>query len=386
MEASSRPGGRLKTDIENGFRFDHGFQVVFTAYPAFQQLLDLDALKLCRFEPGARIKLKGKSYLIHDDRVMETLLSPIFGLSDKLRVATWTEEVNRMTIDEIWNLPNKSVLDFFNERGFSQAFINNFAKPFLGGIFLDRSLSTSLRMFGFVWKMLSDGHTAVPALGMEEIPKQMIKKLIGGSIKVNTKVEEITRKDGTLQVKLSDGSTMSADRIVLATDAMSANNLAGTNEPSEFRSAACHYFETASLIEPEPILVLNANPDGIAHEIIPMSTVAPQYAPPGRHLVTVTTDGAKEGSEFELSALIKELSEIFPTCKAKDWRHLKSYHIPMAQMKQTPEVFGQFPYPLKTSIEGVILATEPQVHSGIHGALRSGQLAANSILKEMGSL
>ncbi len=33
LEASDAPGGRVRTDMVNGFRLDRGFQVLLTAYP-----------------------------------------------------------------------------------------------------------------------------------------------------------------------------------------------------------------------------------------------------------------------------------------------------------------------------------------------------------------
>ena len=46
LETSDRVGGRVKTDIINGYQLDHGFQVLLTAYPAVQKYLDYDALEL----------------------------------------------------------------------------------------------------------------------------------------------------------------------------------------------------------------------------------------------------------------------------------------------------------------------------------------------------
>ena len=39
MEATDRVGGRVKTDIVDGYQLDHGFQVLLTAYPAAQKYL-----------------------------------------------------------------------------------------------------------------------------------------------------------------------------------------------------------------------------------------------------------------------------------------------------------------------------------------------------------
>ncbi|MFC2149046.1 NAD(P)-binding protein, partial [Bacteroidota bacterium] len=46
IEATDRVGGRVKTDIIDGYQLDHGFQVLLTAYPAAQKYLNLDALEL----------------------------------------------------------------------------------------------------------------------------------------------------------------------------------------------------------------------------------------------------------------------------------------------------------------------------------------------------
>ena len=49
IEASDRAGGRIKTDIIDGFRLDRGFQVLLTSYPEAKMLLDYEALELKNF-------------------------------------------------------------------------------------------------------------------------------------------------------------------------------------------------------------------------------------------------------------------------------------------------------------------------------------------------
>ena len=41
IEATDRLGGRVKTDVVDGYSLDHGFQVLLTAYPAAKKYLDL---------------------------------------------------------------------------------------------------------------------------------------------------------------------------------------------------------------------------------------------------------------------------------------------------------------------------------------------------------
>ena len=66
IEATDRVGGRLKTDVIDGYQLDHGFQVLLTAYPAAQKYLDYEALDLQRFLPGASIFKNGAQKIIGD--------------------------------------------------------------------------------------------------------------------------------------------------------------------------------------------------------------------------------------------------------------------------------------------------------------------------------
>ena len=56
LEAADRAGGRVATDVVDGFRCDRGFQVTNTSYPALRAAVDLDALGLCAFEPAAAVR------------------------------------------------------------------------------------------------------------------------------------------------------------------------------------------------------------------------------------------------------------------------------------------------------------------------------------------
>ncbi len=70
--------------------------------------------------------------------------------------------ITRRKIDELFQGDDVSTLDFLQTRGFSEKALANFFEPFFGGIFLDRTLSTSAQMFQFVFKMLAEGSTTVP--------------------------------------------------------------------------------------------------------------------------------------------------------------------------------------------------------------------------------
>ena len=55
LEGSDAVGGRIRTDLVDGFRLDRGFQLYNPAYPEGRSVLEYDALDLRTFVAGARI-------------------------------------------------------------------------------------------------------------------------------------------------------------------------------------------------------------------------------------------------------------------------------------------------------------------------------------------
>ena len=53
LEASDGVGGRVRTDVQDGFLLDRGFQIFLTSYPEARAMLDYRALELKPFYAGA---------------------------------------------------------------------------------------------------------------------------------------------------------------------------------------------------------------------------------------------------------------------------------------------------------------------------------------------
>ena len=82
LEESDGVGGRVRTDHVDGFLLDRGFQVLLTAYPELHRHLNLDALNLQLFEPGALVWRDGKGTVVGDPirrpkTLVSTALAPI---------------------------------------------------------------------------------------------------------------------------------------------------------------------------------------------------------------------------------------------------------------------------------------------------------------------
>src|SRR3954464_10596315 len=59
VEAADRLGGRVATDVVDGWRVARGFQVLNTAYPRVPALVDIDALDMRYFTPGVLVRRAG---------------------------------------------------------------------------------------------------------------------------------------------------------------------------------------------------------------------------------------------------------------------------------------------------------------------------------------
>ena len=78
LEASDRAGGRVKTDIIDGFLLDRGFQVFLTAYPEAKSLLNYKDLQLKKMLPGATVLYDGGIFEIADPLRRPTALLNTF--------------------------------------------------------------------------------------------------------------------------------------------------------------------------------------------------------------------------------------------------------------------------------------------------------------------
>lgn len=394
LESESQVGGRVRTDIhEEGYRLDRGFQVLFTAYPAVQRHLKLDNLKPRTFEPGAILIKDGRHYEIADpvrepETVVSDLLNPLISTGDKLRVLRLLMHVARLSAGDIFsgkgeqNGQDTSTEQYLEQFGFSEAgFIQHFARPFFGGIFLDRSLSTSARMFQFIFKMLAAGRTIIPAEGMQRIPEQLAAALPAGSVRCNTRVSRLLIDSGRVRgVALASGESIEAEQVVVATSSPAAEKLTGLALPDTPVGSVCLYFAGDEQLYAQRLIALNANEHAYVNEAVLLTNIAPTYAPPRKHLLSVTVPGNPREDDEELVQRCRaELALWFPEHDFTRWQHLATYRIPFSQFAQPAGIYERLP-DNHTEIEGLYLAGEYTKSSSIQGAMHSGEHAAKALL------
>ena len=381
LEAADAVGGRVRTDVVDGFRLDRGFQVLLTAYPEARRWLSYEGLALGKFEPGAMVHFDGKFHRASDplrrpSHALSTAFAPVGTVRDKLLIARLREELVRASIDEVLTAPESSTIEALRAYGFSPEIIERFFRPFFGGIFLDPELATSSRMFRFVFRMFALGHAAIPADGMQAIPQQLASALPEGSVRLDTAVESITGES----VRLETGEELRARAIVVACDPVRAEWLLSSTDAgvrTAMRGVYCLYFAADDPPIDAPFLVLNGDGSGPINNLCVPSVVAPSYAPAGSHLVSVTVLKPGINEEVTLTQVRMQLLNWFGMV-ADSWQHLRTYHIDEALPDQSLACGGVRMSPVRVE-KGLYICGDHRRTASLNGAMSAGRRAAEAL-------
>jgi phytoene dehydrogenase-like protein len=145
--------------------------------------------------------------------------------------------------------------------------------------------------------------------------------------------------------------------------------------------SVCLYFAGSERLYAQRKILLNANGDGLINNAVLLTNVAPTYAPPRKHLLSVTVLDTMEQDDEALAHRCRaELAHWFLDADLSGWKFLAAYRIPFSQFAQKPGIFDRLP-DNRTAVEGMFLAGEYTKSSSIQGAMHSGEFAAKAILK-----
>ncbi len=387
LESSDGVGGRVRTDLVDGFRLDRGFQVLLTAYPECRRVLDYPALELRPFLPGALVRRSGRFHELSDpwrrpDRAWRTLMAGVGTLADRLRVARFRGRVRRGTIEDLFRRPETSAAERLRREGFSRGMVEAFFHPFFGGILLDRSLSASSRMLEFVFRMMAEGDVALPAAGMQAIPEQVAARLPEGTVRLGARVAAAAPRE----VRLDSGETVAAEAVVVATEGPEAARLTGLPAPGSL-PVTCLYFAADKAPIEEPLIVLDGDGTGPVNNLCFPSQVAPGYAPPGATLVSASVVGGAAGDAGHqaLERAARAQLEAWFGASVRGWRHLRTLHVRHAQPEQRPGALEPVERPVRLE-NGLFVCGDHRDTASLHGALLSGRRVAEALPRHAGEL
>ena len=373
IEASDGVGGRVRTDVVDGYRLDRGFQVVLTAYPEVQRAIDLKALDMHMFNPGAVAWIDGQGYELGDPfrdraKLLETIRSPVLPFPDKLRVLRLRTKVRRGEARRLFGKPEQTTAERLESLGFSETAVTRLFGPLFSGIQLDRDLTTSSRMFDIIFRCLSEGDTGVPRLGVGALTDQLGDALPDGTLLLDTAATAVT----ATTVQTADGS-VSADNVVVATDGPSASALLDITDPGS-NPVSCIWFSADIPPTTTRSIVLDGSNTGPVINLAVMTNVAPSYAPPGRHLIAAACPGTMS---LELEDQARSQLKGWFGAVVDDWTTLRIDRIEHGQPKQAPPLRPR----QRTKLDdGRWVCGDHRDTGSLQGAMFSGRRTAEAIL------
>ncbi len=382
-EAADAVGGRVRSDRVDGFTLDRGFQVLLPAYPEAKRVLDYDGLALCPLYRGSEVHFKNRSHRISDPLhhpldVIKNIGDDFISWRDKwYSLVLWKEVGGTLGIER--GIPEMKTEDYLRAFGFSESMIDSFFRSFFGGVFLEKDLRTSARMFLFLYSMFLRSGAALPAHGMQAIPDQLAIALPPGTLHLNSAVAAVRAGE----ITFTNGQVIHADHIILATSEEVAHRLlpdTGAEKLMPGRSTTCLYFSTDQPLPKTAVLHLDGDGRGPVNNACVVSNASPHLAPPGQHLISTSIIGAPSSAELE--DVVREQMTSWFGPSARQWKHLRTYQIRNAQPESRQLKLGSASL-ANVLAPGLYRCGDYVEDVSINGALLSGRHTAEAVLASL---
>lgn len=373
FERSGQVGGRMATHEAAGYKIDHGFQVLLTAYPEVRAIEGYNRLGCRSFSSGARIRRNGTFVdfvdpLRHPEEIFNVLRCDVGSLSDLIRLLFLTRKGGRSCSSR-----NLSTDLGLTATGFSRRFQDGFLRPFLRGVLLDPLLQADFGLACFYLQMFAQGEAALPEAGIQGLPNLLADQIGLSHIRLNANVNSITRDE----VTLDNGDSYRARQVVCAVDTLSATQLGSPEQTMNHLASATLYFSAPKAPFHEPLVVLNADVGPIATLAV-LTNVQPSYAPPGRSLIAVTVigDAAQLSEDAQNESVLSQATTWYGP-EVRDWNYLMRVAQPASVVSRPRMSVGY------AEVSGIIYAGDYLAYPSQNGALFAGRSVADFVLDKI---
>jgi phytoene dehydrogenase-like protein len=389
LESEEHPGGRVATEVTpEGFRLDRGFQVLLDSYPTARHLLDLPSLQPRYFDSGAL--MIGEDWeerllnpLRHPEGLLPALSGRSFTLREKALLAMYAAfQILRSDEGLLGHETGRSAMEELRRLGLDGAVLDKFLRPFFAGVFLDNDLGTDSSVFRYDLKKFALGRAMLPAKGMGEIPRQLASRLPWSCQCYGAPVASLEMSGGKVSVvRLASGDRIECSALVLATGEPATRSLLGL-PPEGGRSwseVTTLYFTGEDPLYEGALLVLPEGKDHLVRHFTDLTNTAPEYAPPGRLLLSATI---LKSHELDQAGLIRhareEIAAIFPAFAG--WEFLKEVRVRHALPSQRSG-FSALQLSRRQGAN-LWLAGDQVAHASIESAMASGLHAADEVIAQ----
>ena len=346
LEASDQVGGRVRSDVIDGFICDRGFQVINPKYP---QVVKSNVIKELDFKYiSGKIKLADEQIKVGYS--LSTFSPKLGSINQKLRFLKFVAS------PKVKN--EKSFGHYATE--FPDLY-QKVLKPFLSGVFLTDPQEIASDVAQQILRSFVKSLPGVPAAGVGEFSRALAKPI--QNLKLNESVQSVSNG----QVTTNQG-TYRGRYVIVATDPTTAAQLLSGVQLPKMLSSTTAYFATNQLPSDSKNLVVSSK-SKLVNSIV-ISQVSKKYAPDGQHLVSATSLSPITESVFR-----KELAEIWQM-STHSWEYVARYEIKQSLPAHLPGV--RKTKSAKFS-DQIYLAGDHMAVPSQQGAMQSGFLAARAI-------
>ncbi len=389
LEAAERVGGRVVTDVVDGYRCDVGFQLVNPAYPALGRVLrevghDLGDLDLRPFGAGvvvatapARPGGRQRRDVLADPRrrrgaavssALSSVRAPVGSVREKAAFARWAVSAGYGDPHRIRDAGARdtTLARSLDAAGVSGRLRRAVVTPFLAGVLGEDAGETSAAFARLVVRSFVRGTPAVPARGVQALPELLAAALPPGSVRLATPVRA-----------LDDAALRGADAVVVATDAAAARALLPRLAVPGARALTTFWHAAPEPPSTTDLLHVDGDRRGPVVNSAVVSNIAPGYAPPGGHLVATTVLGDRSAALAATEAEVLAQLEVVYGAPTRGWQLLRAHALPQALPALPPPLDARRPAELGG---GVFVAGDHRDTASQQGALASGRRAADAVL------
>ena len=356
LEASDRAGGRVASDLIDGFILDRGFQLINANYPEIKKGKYLENLS---FEIAPRTVGVSSSDGINRLGDPRSALLSIFSKKTGSALA----KVNFLKYLATKPRQDESVEEHLLRAGTSDLY-QKVLKPFLQGVFLTDPSTVSAVIGREVIASFINGKSGIPSKGVGEFASRMANQI--KDLRFNTQVEEIDSKG-----VVTNQGRISAAGVILATDLTTAGQLLGAKEIGRLARSTTWYHSTPLSPTDNAELIVDSQARGPVVNSIVISNLSRAYSPSGQHLISSTT--IKHSSESEVRRHLTQMWGV----STEEWRFLAKYEINSALPLFEPGYKKRKAVKIEKNIycAGDYLESPSQ-----NGALLSGRKVAEQLL------
>ncbi len=344
IEASDRVGGRVATDLIDGFTLDRGFQLINSQYPELKRLKVMNEVSFIAAPRAVEVSLGQARIVLGDPRkyLFSALSSKTGSLGSKLNFLRYLyskSSSGSSVEDELQNLGD---------------LYQRVLRPFLTGVFLTSPAHVSAVNGKEIIRTFVSGKPGVPAQGVGELPAALAKRV--SNIELGRNINSLNELAGP---------------VIVATDVTTAAQLLDMTSVPKLAASTTWYHEVPKDLTRSKSLLIDGQRRGPVVNSIAISNLAPTYAPAGKTLLSSTT------VEFASESEVRRHLALIWGAQSSEWSLIAKYEIPKSLPIFAP---GAQHVTSAKLAKNIYVAGDYRSAPSQNGALLSGRLAAEELL------